>query len=49
MKVKELNSEKIDTKVKPSVLKKILDRSKKERRNKSEMIRVIIEESFEPP
>ncbi len=38
---------KIDTYIKQSVLNKILDRAKKEKRNKSEMIRVIIEESFE--
>lgn len=44
---KEKNSEKIDTKIKPTVLQKILDRAEKEKRNKSEMIRVIIEQSFE--
>ena len=47
MKNKERNTEKIDSKIKPSTLTKILTRAEKERRNKSEMIRVILEESFE--
>lgn len=44
--IKEKNSEKIDTKVTPSILKKIMDRSEKERRNKSEMIRILIEDGL---
>lgn len=46
MKEKEKNSEKVDTKVTPSILKKIVDRAEKERRNKSEMIRILIEDSL---
>lgn len=44
---KEKNSVKIDAKVKPSTVVKILARATKEKRNKSEMIRTILEESFE--
>lgn len=45
--MKEKNSEKVDAKITQSLLNKILDRAKKEKRNKSEMIRLILEESFE--
>lgn len=43
---KELNTIKIDAKITPTLHGKVIARAETERRNKSEMVRVILEESF---